>query len=262
MDLLKPINLFLDEWRKCYPQQKNNAGIQDLMFLTDIMKHLQILNLALQGTEKVISDLAQTIFSFQSKIKVFQRHIMSKTFHHFSNLKMTVNVFTEVITDHKVEEYKDKFQGLLEEFQARFDDFQELKPCFTFLVNPFDIDVINDGCLVRQFFATDVSAAEMELTELQEDLALKNFNKCHSAVAFWQQVTEREYPELKKTSARLLSVFSHTYWCESLFSMMKFGKSKYRASQTNEHLSELSRTALTSYRPDFRKLANRMETHS
>ena len=58
VDLLKPINLFLDEKRKYCPQLKNNAWTQDLMFLTDIIKHLQILNLALQGTEKIISDLA------------------------------------------------------------------------------------------------------------------------------------------------------------------------------------------------------------
>ena len=149
VDLLKPINLFLDEKRKCYPQLKNNAWIQELMFLIDIMKHLHILNLALQGTERIISDFAQTVISFQNKIKVFLRYIMSKTFRHFPNLRMTVNAFTEVITDHKVEEYKDKLQGLLKEFQARFDDLQELKPCFTYLVNPFGIDVINDGCLGR-----------------------------------------------------------------------------------------------------------------
>ena len=123
-----------------------------------------------------ISDLAQTVFSFQNKIKVFQRDIISKTFCCFGNLKMTVNAFTEVITDHKVEKYRDKLQGLLEKFQARFDDLQGLKPCFTFLANPFDIDLINDGCVVRQSFVTDVSAAEMELTELQEDQALNNFN--------------------------------------------------------------------------------------
>ena len=62
---------------------------------------------------------------------------------------------------------------------------QELKPCFTFLVNSFDIDVINGGCLVRQPFVTDVSAAEIELIELQEDLALKNFSRCHSTVELW-----------------------------------------------------------------------------
>ena len=139
---------------------------------------------------------------------------------------------------------------------------QELKPCFTFLVNPFDIDVINDGCLVRQPFVRDVFAAEMELTELQEDLALKNFDKCHSTVELWQQVTKRKYTEIKKASVRLPSVFSTTYCCESLFSVMKFVKSKYRASLTNEHLRELIRTALTSYCPDFQKLANRMETHT
>ena len=150
----------------------------------------------------------------------------------------------------------------MEEFQARFDDLLELKPCFTFFVNPFDIDVINDGCLVGQPFVTDVSAAEIELTELQEDLALKDFNKFHSTMEFWQLVTERKYPEFKKTSARILSVFSTTYCCESLFSVMKFVQSKYGASLTNEHLSELIRTGLTSYCPYFRKLANRMETHS
>ena len=122
--LLKPINLFLDEKRNGYFQQKNNAWIQDLMFLTDVMKHLQILNLVPLDTEKIISDLAQTVFSFLNKIKVFQKDIMSKTFRHFPNLKMTANAFTEVKTDNKVEDYKDKLQELLEEFQARFDDLQ------------------------------------------------------------------------------------------------------------------------------------------
>ena len=163
--MLEPINLFRDEKRKCYPQLKYNARIQHLMFLIDIMKHLQNLKLALQGTEKSISDLAQTVFSFQNKIKVFQKDIMSKTFRHFPNLKMAVNAFTEVITNHKVEECKDTLQGLLQEFPARFDDLQEHKPCFTFLVNPFDIDVIDNSYIVRQSFVTDLSAAEMEMIE-------------------------------------------------------------------------------------------------
>ena len=72
-----------------------------------------------------------------------------------------------------MEEYKDKLQGLLEELQARFDKLQELKPCFTFLVNLFDINAINDGCLVGKPFVSDISAAEIELNKLQGDLALK-----------------------------------------------------------------------------------------
>ena len=45
---------------------------------------------------------------------------MSKFFRYFPNLKITVNAFTEAITNHKVEKSEDKLQGLLKEFQARF----------------------------------------------------------------------------------------------------------------------------------------------
>ena len=87
---------------------------------------------------------------------------------------MTVNAFTEAITDHQVEEYEDKLQRLLKKFHTRFDDLPELKPCFT--------------CLVRQHFVPDVSAEETELTKLTEELALKIFNECHSTVEFWEQI--------------------------------------------------------------------------
>ena len=54
------------------------------MFLTDITKHPQILYLELQGAEKIIWHFAQTVFSFQNKIKVFQRDINVKNFPSFS----------------------------------------------------------------------------------------------------------------------------------------------------------------------------------
>jgi len=37
----------------------------------------------------------------------------------------------------------------------------------------------------------------MKLTEMQ-DLALKNFSKCHFAVEFWRQVPESKFPKLEK----------------------------------------------------------------
>ncbi|CAK8686286.1 unnamed protein product [Clavelina lepadiformis] len=91
----------------------------------------------------------------------------------------------------------------------------------------------------------------MELIEMQEDMALRSFSQCHSTVEFWRQVPESKYPELKKISSRLISVFSTTYCCESLFSVMKFIKSKQRVTLTNKHLEEVIRTALTTYRPIF-----------
>ena len=45
----------------------NDEWINDCLFLTDKMKLLQSLNLALQGKGKVITDLIQTIISFIKK---------------------------------------------------------------------------------------------------------------------------------------------------------------------------------------------------
>ncbi|KAG7168368.1 hypothetical protein Hamer_G002396 [Homarus americanus] len=110
--------------------------------------------------------------------------------------------------DHKLEEYKDKLQGLLDNFLTRFDDLQQLKPCFAFLVNPFKVDVINVGCLILSPLATDSSAVKMELIEFQEDLGLKRIHKSQSSVELWKQVPETKYPELKKTSVTHLN-FQH-----------------------------------------------------
>ncbi|XP_042218332.1 general transcription factor II-I repeat domain-containing protein 2-like [Homarus americanus] len=191
VDLLDPLTTFLEERKRAYPQLENDEWMQDLVFLTDIMKPLQTLNLALQGKEKIISYLTQKIFSFQNKIRVFQRNTLSRNFSHFPHLKRRVNRFPDIeIKDHKLEEYKDKLQGLLDNFLARFHYLQKLKPCFTFLINPFMVNVINGGCPILEPLVTESAAVEMELMEFQEDLGLKMIHKSQSTVEFWKQVPE------------------------------------------------------------------------
>jgi len=59
----------------------------DLAFFTDVVQHLQTLNISLQRREKLISDLAQIVFSFYSKLKLFRKDLQTKTFAHFKCLK-------------------------------------------------------------------------------------------------------------------------------------------------------------------------------
>ena len=147
VELLDPIIAFLKEIKKPYPQLENDDWIQDLMFFTDIMQHLNTLNLALQGKDKLLSDLSQTVFGFQNKIRIFQNDLLSKKFSHFSNLSRWINAFPDIeIKNEKLEDYKDKLQGLHDHFQERFNDLRKLKPCFTFFVNAFEVDVITSGC--------------------------------------------------------------------------------------------------------------------
>ena len=100
---------------------------------------------------------------------------------------------------------------------------------FYILVNPFNVNVVGDGYPVRQPIATNSSAVDMRLTEMQEDLALTNFNQGHSTVNFWRQVPESKYPEFKRPVKWLISLFSTTYCCAFLFSNFKYVKSNHRA---------------------------------
>jgi len=80
-------------------------------------------------------------------------------------------------------------------FPARFDSLQELKPCSAFLVNQFNVDVVGSSCPVRQPFATNLSAVEMNLTKMQ-DLAVKKIS-VNATVDFWRQVPKSKYSELR-----------------------------------------------------------------
>jgi len=50
---------------------------------------------------------------------------------------------------------------------------------------------VGDGSPAYQMFDTNVTAVEIKLTEIQENLALKIFIQCHSTLHFWQQVNTK-----------------------------------------------------------------------
>ena len=52
VELLEPVKSFLIEKKKKFEILDNMNFLQDLLFLTDVMQHLQSLNLSLQGKEK------------------------------------------------------------------------------------------------------------------------------------------------------------------------------------------------------------------
>ena len=79
VELLEPIISFLIEKRKTFKTLDDKNFLQDLLFLTDLMQHLQSLILSPKEKEKYISDLAQTIFSFQKKLTFFRETLFLKS---------------------------------------------------------------------------------------------------------------------------------------------------------------------------------------
>ena len=139
-------------------------------------------------------------------------------------------------------------------FKCRFEDLKNFKSTFAFFVNPFICDIIEDGFPISEVILVKKAVAELELLDMKEDQALQMHHKSTSIIEFWKLVPEAKYPHLKQAACRLISIFGTTYCCESLYSTMKFVKSKYRSQLTNQHLTELLRTALTKYTPNFKDL--------
>ncbi|GFY62616.1 hypothetical protein TNIN_22821 [Trichonephila inaurata madagascariensis] len=62
----------------------------------------------------------------------------------------------------------------------RFSGLRALKLSFTFLENPFLVDVLKNGCSVSLSIARDIAVVKLELLDFQEDEGLKQKFSSHN----------------------------------------------------------------------------------
>jgi hypothetical protein len=207
--LMEPIKQFVKEKGKTFHQREDTQWLFDMAFLTEVVQHLQSLNVSLQGQGKLISELGQAVFRFHNQVRLFQKDLTSKTFTHFTCVSKILQTLpgVEIVT----EDYVCKLHRLAEEINYRFSYLRALKPSFAVLENPFLVDVIKNGCPISQPIAVDSAVVELELLELQEDEALKRVKQSGcSTIEFWKQVPEQKYPKIKECAQRLISTFGTT----------------------------------------------------
>lgn len=258
-ELRKEIVSFLKDCK----QKKANAlllqmqdvdFVSQMCFLSDIFHHLNTLNVGLQGRDKTVVDMAESLSAFQKKIEVFSSDLTTKmlqfpTLRDFikssANAKVTV-----VMTD-----FIDK---LRHNFAARFDDFNMPKEVLQFVCNPFvsAFDISSKG---EEFLASidiDAGSLQLEIIDLQESSALKQAHDTEGFIKLWTKfIHVNKFPNTKKLAIFVLIMFGSTYTCESSFSHMNAIKTSSRASLTNEHLHHCLRVALTSHEPSFSSIA-------
>jgi hypothetical protein len=106
-----------------------------------------------------------------------------------------------------------------------------------------------------------ISFRKIEILKLLEDKGLKPFKySCHSLLEFMKHVPVIKYLKITLCSQKLILIIRTTYSCESLYSTMKMIKCKHRSTLTDDHLTELLKTALTTYSPNFKKLTSKINT--
>ncbi|KAL4721338.1 hypothetical protein ACJJTC_006484 [Scirpophaga incertulas] len=101
---------------------KEKENVAAIAFLTDIFKHINDLNLKLQGKGKLVWELMSEVKSFTRKLDLFINDVGSERLH-FPNLNKIISSDSEI----DVGQYKTFITDLKSEFENRFVDFKKIE---------------------------------------------------------------------------------------------------------------------------------------
>jgi len=99
-----------------------------------------------------------------------------------------------------------------------------------------------------------------ELEEIQRDRVIGKsvVNIGDKILKVWNEIP-KDYSTLKIVALAVLSIFSSTYSCESLFSEMNFIKSDLRNRLTDKCSAACTLLKVTNYKPNINKLASSVQ---
>ena len=184
-----------------------------------------MLNQQLQGRDRVITDMNAEVRTFKTKLCLRETQMLQGNLGHFpccQNIKekISTNVFSSA-------QFAEKLSTLSAEFTRRFADFESQKCRFELLSYPFAVDV-----------ESAPTNLQMELIELQCCDTLKSKHDSVDAAQFPCFIPDT-MPQLHTQAAQMLSMFSSTFLCQQLFSLMKVNKISHRSCLTDEHLHSI-----------------------
>ncbi|GFR33622.1 general transcription factor II-I repeat domain-containing protein 2 [Trichonephila clavata] len=224
-ELRAVIEIFLNEKHRPLTELQNNAWLWMLAFYVDLTKHVNELNLRLQGENQHLPDLYTNIKSFRKKLILFQSQLRSKCFSHFK----TCEIFSHTTeTEFPIDFAIETLSALKINFDTRFSDFDAIANQIKIFKNPFDTDI--------EILAPEL---RMEMIDLQCSDIIKNKYQNSSLLELYKSLPLTQFDNLHKFASGLFSVFGTTYLCEKTFSKMKYTKNVYRSKLTDEHLISL-----------------------
>lgn len=223
--------------------------MSNVAFLADIFRHLNQLNLQLQGRGKTIVDMVEKLESFTRKLELLESDISTGRLLHFSTLKTQApGQVTELMVDF--------IKRLRANFTSRFEDYSIPKDIIAFVRDPLTVRPSGDfSSLAKKTIPSlDEAALEMEFIDFQtSSLVSDALRSAESVSAFWVACSE-EYSTIKRLAFYVLTMFPSTYTCESTFSSMNAIKTHERNRLTHKNLENCLRIKVTSISPDIQKI--------
>ncbi|KAM4043630.1 general transcription factor II-I repeat domain-containing protein 2B-like [Anomaloglossus baeobatrachus] len=235
-DLRAQIEEFCKTKGKDIPEFSDSHWMADLAFAVDVTTLMNELNTKLQGKGLFAHEMFSLVTAFMRKLKFLSSQLKGKILTHMPTLKEVTPS-----ADH-LDKYSSMFAALHDEFSRRFDDFKAVEREMHMISSPFTCCVDNAP-----------SDVQLELIDLQSDNLLAEGFKSGSLLEFYS-LREENFPNIRRHAQRMLVLFGSTYVCEQTFSVMKFNKSRYRSSLSDDHLSAVLRISTSHIQPNFSAL--------
>ncbi|GBN04094.1 General transcription factor II-I repeat domain-containing protein 2 [Araneus ventricosus] len=136
---------------------EDTEWLSDFAFFTDLLCHMNNLNVKMQGKNQFIDDIWAHLKAFKLKLNLFAGQLAKNDLSHFSRLNSIPSVNEE-----KLKNYEDGLKKLHFEFERRFQDFSAIQTELDIFTMPFNVN-----CEAVR------SDLQLELIELQSNNHLK-----------------------------------------------------------------------------------------
>ena len=112
----------------------------------------------------------------------------------------------------------------------------------------------SDGEFIKECLLDSAALICPEKKGAFENVPLSRRTVTRRVEDIYSSLKEENFPHMRRHAQKILVLFGSTYVCEQTFSVMKFNKSRYRSSITDDHLSAVLRISTSDIQPDFNAL--------
>ena len=242
-----------------YPGEKfshafdNRDWLNDLAFLVDITGHLNILNLRLQGSSLLFTDMCNNVAVFKMKLCLFAGQLAQRRLDNFKHLKerLSENTFD-------TDEYAKKIESLLDVFESRFAEFSIQEDNVALFTNPF---VFPENKLTLLEHNMQLEVLDLKCNSILKNrfASLPDVPSSEDMISFWNMLPKSNFRHLRAFAQRFVCRFGSTY--KQTFSAMKITKNKYRSRLLDNNLISLLILATTDLKPNMKQLASNHQAH-
>ena len=216
-----------------------------LGFLVGFLTQVNFLNQSLQGKAPTVCLVYKKAQDFRDKCRLLKSHLHQRNFFHLLQMKALIDSKEIQVDDFPIILFSSVFDGVLQEFSNRFQDFERISDTTRLVAYPHLIE-------------TAPLNLQMELVELKNDKQfVKKFKDEEDLLDTWRGAVK--YPNLQELARKTLLLFGSTLVRKAGFSRMKYLNNKYRTRLSDSNLECGLRLMISSEPPKFASLSEEVQ---